>query len=77
MGEANCLKCEQLLQPYIDRELTEIERREVEQHLERCEHCRRCYRFEESLRRYLRRVCCEQMSSELKEKLEALRKTQT
>ena len=32
--ESICEKCEQLLQPYLDRELDEIERLEAESHLQ-------------------------------------------
>jgi hypothetical protein len=42
-------------------------------HLERCDTCRRRYRFEESLRVYVRLAVDEQMSPALKEKLAALR----
>jgi mycothiol system anti-sigma-R factor len=62
-----------MLQPYLDRELTEAERAEAERHLEACPPCQRAYRFEESLRKYVRKSCTEQMSDELKEKLAALR----
>ena len=75
MGESGdlCDKCEELLQPYLDRELTEVERLEAEGHLARCEHCARRYRFESSLRMYVRRCCEEEMTIELREKLLALR----
>ena len=68
-----CVKCEELLQPYVDRELTEAERIEAEAHLQLCERCARRYRFESSLRMYVRRCCEEPMPVELKEKLLALR----
>jgi anti-sigma factor (TIGR02949 family) len=68
-----CEKCEERLQPFLDRELTDEERIEAEAHLAACEHCARRYRFEESLRRYVRKCCDEPMPVELKEKLHALR----
>ena len=72
--ESTCEKCEEVLQPYLDRELNEAERREAEAHLDACGYCRKRYRFEESLRKYVRRACCsESMSPELKEKLSSLR----
>jgi anti-sigma factor (TIGR02949 family) len=72
--ESTCEKCEEVLQPYLDRELNEAERREAEAHLDDCGYCRKRYRFEESLRRYVRLACCsESMSPELKEKLSSLR----
>ena len=73
MSHGPCDKCEELLQGYLDRELTEPERVEAESHLDGCEYCRRRYRFEESLRVYVRQAVSEPMSSRLKEKLAALR----
>jgi anti-sigma factor (TIGR02949 family) len=72
--ESICEKCEELIQPYLDRELDEAERLEAETHLSACEYCGKRYRFEASLRRYVRKACCsEEMSPELKAKLSALR----
>ena len=68
-----CEKCEELLQPYLDRELTDAERVEAEAHLDLCGYCRKRYRFEESLRRYVRQAWSEGMPPELREKLAALR----
>ena len=68
-----CEKCEEVLQPYLDRELSESERREAEAHLAACEYCRKRYRFEERLRMYVRQACSEEMPPELKAKLAALR----
>ena len=71
--ETICEKCEERLQPYLDRELSDAERREAEAHLEGCGYCKKRYRFEVSLRRYVRSCCSEQMSPELKAKLASLR----
>ncbi len=68
-----CAKCEEALQPYLDRELDEAEQAEAEAHLDRCAYCRKRYRFEVSLRRYVRQAVAEPMPVELKEKLAALR----
>ncbi|HEX2111289.1 MAG TPA: zf-HC2 domain-containing protein [Gaiellaceae bacterium] len=68
-----CEKCEEVLQPFLDRELTESEYREAEAHLDDCSYCRKRYRFEASLRRYVRHAWIEGMSPELKAKLAALR----
>ena len=68
-----CAKCEEVLQPYLDRELTDDEKAEAEAHLEACSYCRKRYRFEESLRRYVREAAVETMPPELKAKLAALR----
>jgi hypothetical protein len=68
-----CEKCEELMQPYLDRVLTDAERAEAEAHLAECGWCERRYRFEVSLRQYVRRAVDEQMPPQLKEKLAALR----
>jgi len=68
-----CEKCEELLQPFLDRELTDAEYLEAESHLDDCGYCRKRYRFEESLRRYVRQAWAEGMPPELKAKLSALR----
>jgi len=68
-----CAKCEEMLQPFLDRELTDAERREAEAHLDDCAYCRNRYRFEESLRRYVRMAWNEPMPPDLKARLAALR----
>jgi anti-sigma factor RsiW len=62
-----------MLQPYLDRELTEAERLEAEAHLEGCSYCRKRYRFEEKLRMFVRQAAVEQMDPRLKQKLASLR----
>jgi predicted anti-sigma-YlaC factor YlaD len=68
-----CDKCEQMIQPYLDRELTDVERMEAELHLKGCSYCRARYRFEEKLRMFVRQAAVEQMDPRLKVKLAALR----
>ena len=68
-----CEKCEEWMQPYLDRELNDAERAEAELHLDGCGYCRKRYRFEETLRVFVREVCSEQMPLELKQKLASLR----
>jgi mycothiol system anti-sigma-R factor len=68
-----CEKCEEVLQPFLDRELSDSELAEAEAHLDQCSYCRKRYRFEEKLRMYVRQACAEQMPPELKAKLAALR----
>jgi predicted anti-sigma-YlaC factor YlaD len=68
-----CEKCEQMMQPYLDRVLTEEERLEAEEHLDGCAYCRKRYRFEAEFRRFVRTAISEPMSPELKAKLAALR----
>ena len=68
-----CEACEELLQSFLDRELSESERLEAQRHLDACLYCAKRYRFEESLRIFVRQVCAEEMPPELKQKLAALR----
>jgi len=68
-----CAHCEEMMQPYLDHVLTEEEMNRAEEHLAECEQCRRRYRFEESLRIYVRKAVTEEMSPELRQKLAALR----
>jgi anti-sigma factor (TIGR02949 family) len=68
-----CAFCEEILQPFLDRELSDDERAEAERHLDGCEYCRRRYRFEVHLRRFVRQSVSEPMAPELKRKLGALR----
>ena len=75
MSDGDCDKCERLLQGYLDRELTAQEVAEAEEHLNGCDYCRRRYRFEESLRVYVRTTAAERMPPGLMEKLAQLRAT--
>jgi anti-sigma factor (TIGR02949 family) len=74
-GVGDCDKCEELLQGFLDRELTEPERAEAERHLGGCDYCKRRYAFEESLRRYVRLSAVERMPPGLLERLSQLRAT--
>ena len=67
-----CEWCEQVIQDYLDRELTQAEMEEAESHLETCVPCSKRYRFEASLRRYVRQAVPE-MPPEMKARLSALR----
>ena len=71
----DCDKCEQLLQGYLDRELSDTEVAEAELHLDGCDYCRRRYRFEESLRTEVRTKAAERMTPGLMAKLSQLRTT--
>lgn len=68
-----CAHCEEMMQPYLDHILSVEEMQEAEHHLDECDWCRRRYRFEESLRVYVRQVVSEPMPIALKQKLSALR----
>jgi anti-sigma factor (TIGR02949 family) len=72
----DCDKCEKLLQGYLDRELSASEVAEAEAHLDGCDYCRRRYRFEETLRVYVRTTAAERMPPGLMAKLAQLRTTE-
>ena len=72
-AEDPCERCEELLQPFLDRELSDEERAQAEEHLDLCAYCRKRYRFEEALRRFVRQAVTEDMPPELKTKLAELR----
>jgi anti-sigma factor (TIGR02949 family) len=71
--DERCHWCEEVLQPYLDRELTAHERMEAEAHLAECEECKKRYRFEEGLRRFVRSAVVEPMEPALKARLANLR----
>ena len=73
MTEDLCDKCEEMMQPYLDGQLSEDEVLEAERHLEGCSWCAKRYHFEERLRHYVRVAVSEPMPAELKAKLAALR----
>jgi anti-sigma factor (TIGR02949 family) len=73
VSPGDCDRCEELLQGYLDRELDEREVARAETHLDGCEYCRRRYRFEQSLRRYVQTTAVERMPVGLFEKLSQLR----
>ena len=68
-----CSDCEEMMQPYMDKVLSDEQMREAKEHLERCPPCEKRFRFEVSLRRYVRIAVDEPMTEELKEKLAGLR----
>ncbi len=69
-----CAHCEEMMQPYMDRVLTDEERAEAESHLDGCTYCRKRYRFEEALRQFVKQIVdVEPMPLELKAKLADLR----
>lgn len=72
-GHGGCDKCEELLQGYLDRALTQAEMLQAEAHLDGCDYCRRRYTFEASLRMYVRTTAAERMPPGLFEKLAELR----
>ena len=73
MTREPCDRCEELLQDYLDRTLTDAEWKEAESHLSGCDYCSRRYKFEASLRRYVRTTAVERMPPGLMDKLAQLR----
>ena len=72
-GVDPCDECEKLLQPYLDKQLSDSELAEAEAHLEICAYCRKRYVFEERLRMFVRQAAVEEMPPDLKQKLANLR----
>jgi anti-sigma factor (TIGR02949 family) len=68
-----CDWCEEVLQPYLDRELNATEQAEIEAHLATCSWCEKRFKFEAGLRRVVRQAVFEPMDPALKAKLSALR----
>ena len=68
-----CEDCEEMMQPYIDGILSDEQVLEAKEHLERCPPCDKRYRFEVTLRRYVRVAASEPISEELKTRLAGLR----
>jgi predicted anti-sigma-YlaC factor YlaD len=77
MSHDDCEKCEELLQGFLDRELNSAEVVLAESHLDGCDYCRRRYKFEESLRRYVKLSAVERMPPGLLDKLAQLRGIET
>lgn len=71
--DPDCEKCEELLQGYLDRDLAPEEVLTAEAHLDGCDYCRRRYRFEQTLRRYIKTSATERMPAGLIAKLTELR----
>ena len=68
-----CAACEELMQPFLDRVLSEPERQQAQAHLDQCWYCARRYRFEGNLRQFVRQAAVEPMPEALKERLQSLR----
>jgi anti-sigma factor (TIGR02949 family) len=69
-----CSHCEEVMQPFMDRVLTDAERAAAEAHLDECAYCRKRYRFEATLRVFVRQaVAAEPMPVQLKQRLLDLR----
>jgi anti-sigma factor RsiW len=61
------------MQPYLDGILSDAQVQEAKEHLEDCPGCDKRYRFEVTLRRYVRVAASEPIPDELKSKLDGMR----
>ena len=68
-----CDWCEEVLQPYLDRDLNANDVQKVKHHLAECSWCEKRFKFEGDLRRLVRQAVVEPMDPALKAKLSALR----
>jgi hypothetical protein len=68
-----CEKCEEMMQPFLDGTLSDVEVAEAQSHLDKYSWCAKRYHFEERLRHYVRVAFTEPMPADLKAKLAALR----
>jgi anti-sigma factor (TIGR02949 family) len=59
-----CRGVESMLQPYLDRALTEKEITTVDVHLQECSYCNDRYVFERNLRATVKTCCCEEHAPE-------------
>ena len=65
----DCMELQARLEQFVDRELTTDEAAEVQAHLEACPPCVRIYHFEVSMRRLVRRACCESAPESLRTRI--------
>lgn len=76
----NCQEALELLYDIIDKEASEIDVKEVEQHLKKCRHCFEAYRLEESLQALIKEKltttsvtpCLTHLQQHIKGKLDAI-----
>ena len=60
MSADPCQGAEHLVQPYLDRVLSDAEVSRIDTHLQECAYCRERYTFERVLRSAVRECCCEE-----------------
>jgi hypothetical protein len=68
-----CGDCEQMMQPYMDKVLSDEQVREAQEHLDGCPGCDKRFRFEAKLRMFVRVAVEEPISPELQQRLAGLR----
>jgi len=66
----NCPDCQDKLDRYLDRELTNTEALEIQLHLEGCPDCNDQYEFQVQLKRLVKHSCdCDSAPAGFREKL--------
>lgn len=65
----DCVEIQARLEQFVDRELSTAEAVEVQAHLDACPPCVRMYHFETSMRRLVRRACCESAPESLRARI--------
>jgi mycothiol system anti-sigma-R factor len=65
----DCVEIQARLEQFVDRELSTTEAAEVQAHLDACPPCVRMYHFETSMRRLVRRACCESAPESLRDRI--------
>ena len=63
-GVDPCERCEEMMQPYLDRELSDEDIVQVRAHLDECPGCLHLFQFQASLRRLVRVRCQQQQAPE-------------
>jgi mycothiol system anti-sigma-R factor len=59
----NCRECEDNLERFVDRELSDAEVTELQQHIRECPPCEDRYRFQADFKRLIRVSCCQPESN--------------
>lgn len=74
-GEPHCQETLDKLHTFLDRQLSEDDLVVVRYHLDRCPPCHHLFRFEERVRRLVKRSCAESAPSKLREQILARMRT--
>jgi mycothiol system anti-sigma-R factor len=69
--EDDCLEAVHKLYHFLDGELTDEKRKQIQEHLDNCSPCGQAYDFEKELRKVISEKCREQVPESLKEKIAA------
>jgi mycothiol system anti-sigma-R factor len=69
MAEGNCDDALHVLYHYLDNELTDESRRQIQQHLDDCPPCYEAFDFEAELRIVIAKKCVEKVPDSLRERI--------